>query len=60
MKEQLFIITYEDDWVRGDYPSPKKNEYTNQVSWKKSKWKKDFGYIKNVTILVADQKIQER
>ena len=35
----------EDGWVGGRKPMPFRPEYTNQVSWQKSEWNKEFMYL---------------
>lgn len=47
----------ENGWVDGDYPLPKKPEYTNQLSWAKMKWEKKHTYLKDGKVLNCD--IQE-
>lgn len=37
----------EDGWSFGDYPLPKDEQYTNQKSWAKMKWRKENGYLIN-------------
>lgn len=44
-KGVIFHNHIENGWVDGDYPKPKKVEYTNQQAWKNMKWQKKYAHL---------------
>lgn len=42
----------EDGWVAEEKPRAIKKEYTNQVAWEKSEWRKEFRYITEEYVVV--------
>jgi len=45
LDDQYIHNHIEVGWVKGSKPMPFRSEYTNQVSWQKSEWNKEFMYL---------------
>lgn len=56
-KKKFDYNHFDDEWVEGEFPLPKRQEYHNQKSWEKGEWKKNFGYLIEREVVAYHQEL---